>query len=147
MRLRPANIRLINRRKSYLDRYPLYLRKANDPCSPTSKSTARINKGIDSSLHIRNFKHEDRETSEIPAAQPGSRSAGERQSHKARMYVSEESHGGIVPMNHSNKDENPSAESGEGRTPIKENARQPNTHPTQSEKRVSQGLGGVVQRC
>ena len=27
---RPANIRLINRRKSYLDRYPLYLRKANN---------------------------------------------------------------------------------------------------------------------
>jgi len=26
---RPANIRLINRRKSYLDRYPFYLRKAN----------------------------------------------------------------------------------------------------------------------
>jgi hypothetical protein len=31
MRLRPANIRLINRRKSYLDRYPLYLQKANNP--------------------------------------------------------------------------------------------------------------------
>ena len=28
---RPANIRLINRRKSDLDRYPLYLRKANNP--------------------------------------------------------------------------------------------------------------------
>ena len=35
-------------------------------------------------------------------------------------------------MNHSNKDENSLAESGEGRPPIKENARQPNTHPTQS---------------
>src|ERR1700739_4130006 len=44
MRLRPANIRLINRRKSYLDRYSLYLRNANNPCNPTSKSTARINK-------------------------------------------------------------------------------------------------------
>ena len=33
-------------------------------------------------------------------------------------------------MNHSNKDENSLAESGEGRTPIKENARQPNTYPT-----------------
>ena len=46
-------------------------------------------------------------------------------------------------MNHSNKDENSLAESGEGRPPIKENARQPNTHPTQSGKHVSQGLAGV----
>jgi RNA-directed DNA polymerase len=38
------------------------------------------------------------------------------------MHVTEESHSGIVPMNHSNKDENASAESGE---------------------RVSQGLAGV----
>jgi hypothetical protein len=29
------------------------------------------------------------------------------------MYVTEESHSGIVPMNHSNKDGNSSAESGE----------------------------------
>ena len=48
--------------------------------------------------------HENRETSETPAAQPGRRSAGEGQSHKARAYVYEESHSGIVPMNHSNKD-------------------------------------------
>ncbi len=46
-------------------------------------------------------------------------------------------------MNHSNKDGKPSAESAEGRPLIKENARQPNTYPTQSEKRVSQGLAGV----
>jgi RNA-directed DNA polymerase len=46
-------------------------------------------------------------------------------------------------MNHLNKDGEPSAESAEGRPLIKENARQPNTYPTQSEKRVSQGLAGV----
>jgi group II intron reverse transcriptase/maturase len=46
-------------------------------------------------------------------------------------------------MNHSNKDGNSLAESGEGRTPIKENVRQSNTYPTQSEKSVSQGLAGV----
>jgi len=46
-------------------------------------------------------------------------------------------------MNHSNKDGKPLAESGEGRPPIKENARQPNTYPTQSGKGVSQGLTGV----
>ena len=46
-------------------------------------------------------------------------------------------------MNHSNKDGKPSAESGEGRPLIKENARQSNTFPTQSGKGVSQGLAGV----
>jgi hypothetical protein len=40
--------------------------------------------------------HENRETSETPAAQLGRRSAGEGQSHKARAYVYEESHDGIV---------------------------------------------------
>jgi hypothetical protein len=87
--------------------------------------------------------HENRETSETPAAQPGRRSAGEGLSHKARAYVYEESHNGIVPMNHSNKDGKLSAESGEGRPLIKENARQPNTYPTQSGKGVSQGLADV----
>jgi RNA-directed DNA polymerase len=59
------------------------------------------------------------------------------------MHVPEESDNGIVPMNHSNKDGNWSAESGEGRPLIKESARQPNTPPTQSGERVSQGLAGV----
>src|SRR5260370_38190893 len=86
---------------------------------------------------------ENRETSETPAAQPGGRSAGEGKSHTARTYVPEESHSGILPMNHSNKDGKPSAESAEGRPLIKENARQPNTYPTQSEKSVSQGLAGA----
>src|SRR5260370_487224 len=86
---------------------------------------------------------EKRETSETPAAQPGRRSAGEGQSHKARAYVYEESHSGIVTRNHANKDGEWSAESGEGRPLIKENAGQPNTYPTQSGKGVSQGLTGV----
>ena len=133
MRLRPANIRLINRRKSYLDRYSLYLRNANNPCNPTSKSTARINKkGIDSSLHIRNFIHENRETSEMPAAKVRRRTAGEGSGHTARMYVCEESDGGILPMNHSKQDGKPSAESEEGRLLIKENTLSSSTHPTQS---------------
>ncbi len=87
--------------------------------------------------------HENRETSETPAAQPGRRSAGEGLSHKDRAYVCEESHNGIVSMNHSNKDKPSLAESGEGRPVIRENVRQPNTSPTQSRERVSQGLAGV----
>jgi hypothetical protein len=88
--------------------------------------------------------HENRETSETPAVEPGSRSAGEGSGHAARMYVCEESHSGVVPMNHSNKDGASLAESEEGRPLIKENAGQPNTCPTQSgETCVSQGLTGV----
>ena len=48
-----------------------------------------------------------------------------------------------TPMNQSNKDRKPSAENEEERPLIKENTGQPNTHPTQSGKRVSQGLAGV----
>jgi hypothetical protein len=60
------------------------------------------------------------------------------------MYVGEESHSGVVPMNHSNKDGISLAESEEGRPLIKENAGQSNTCPTQSgEACVSQGLTGV----
>jgi len=60
------------------------------------------------------------------------------------MHVTEETHCGIVPMNHSNKDGTSSAESEEGRLRIKESASQSNTCPTQSgEACVSQGLTGV----
>jgi len=48
-------------------------------------------------------------------------------------------------VNLSNKEEQPSAEMGEGRAWAKENIVQVHTSPTQSGKRVSQGLGGVRQ--
>jgi len=76
--------------------------------------------------------HENRETSETPAAKPGSRTVGEGNSRTARMYVPEESHDGIVPMNHSNKDGTSLAESEEGRLLIKENTFPSRTYPTQS---------------
>ena len=76
--------------------------------------------------------HENRETSETPVAKPGGRSAGEGLGRTARMYVSEESHCGVVPMNHSNKDRTSSAESEEGRLRIEESAFPPDTYPTQS---------------
>jgi hypothetical protein len=59
------------------------------------------------------------------------RTAGEGLGRTARVYVSEESHRGIVPMKHSNKDGTLSAESAEGRLRLKENALSPDTHPTQ----------------
>jgi hypothetical protein len=48
------------------------------------------------------------------------------------MHVYEESHCGIVPMNHSNKDGISLAESEEGRLLIKENTLPLDTYPTQS---------------
>ena len=76
--------------------------------------------------------HENRETSEIPVAQLGDRTAGEGSGRTACMYVCEESHRGIVPMNHSNNDRTPSAESEEGRLRIEENTCPFDTYPTPS---------------
>jgi hypothetical protein len=76
--------------------------------------------------------HENRETSQTPAAKVSRRTAGEGLGHTARMYVCEESDNGIVPMNHSNKDGRSLAESEEGRLLIKENAFPSGTYPTPS---------------
>ena len=79
----------------------------------------------------------------MPATTIRRRTAGEGSGHTARVYVPEESHSGIVLMNHSNKDGTSLAESEEGRLLIKENIHQSSTRPTQSGTRVSQGLAGV----
>ena len=89
--------------------------------------------------------HENRETSETPVGHEDSRPAGEGDSHTARMHVAEESDSGIVPLNHSNQDGEPFAESEVGRPLIKENTHQSGTHPTPRGTRVSQGLAGVRQ--
>ncbi len=68
----------------------------------------------------------------MPAAECGTRTAGEGLGRTARMYVPEESDSGIAPMNHSNKDGASSAESEEGRLLIKENTYPPDTYPTPS---------------
>jgi hypothetical protein len=76
--------------------------------------------------------HENRETWEMPAENITRRPAGEGSGHTARVYVPEESHCGVVPMNHSNKDRSSSAESEEGRLRIKENTLPLDTYPTPS---------------
>ena len=68
----------------------------------------------------------------MPAVTVCRRPAGEGSGHTARTHVSEESHRGIVPMNHSNKDRKSSAESEEGRLRIKENTLPFDTYPTLS---------------
>jgi hypothetical protein len=87
--------------------------------------------------------HENRETSGAPRpARERGRSA-KAQSHKADTHALEESDCAIVSMNQPNKEERSSAEAGEKRARTKENIIQPNTSPTQSGERVSQGLNGV----
>jgi hypothetical protein len=48
--------------------------------------------------------HENRETSKTPVAKVRRRTAGEGSGRTARVSVSEESHSGVVLMNHSNND-------------------------------------------
>jgi len=95
---------------------------------------------------LRNFMHENRETSDMPAANVSRRPAGEGSGRTARVYVSEESHRGIVPMNHSNKDGTSPAESEEGRLRIKENTFSSDTHPTQSGTARVPRVGGCADK-
>jgi RNA-directed DNA polymerase len=87
--------------------------------------------------------HENRATSRAP------RPEGERgrytnaQSQQADAHALEESDPAIRSMNQAKKEERSSAEPGERRARAKENIVQPNTSPTQSGDRVSQGLSGV----
>jgi hypothetical protein len=87
--------------------------------------------------------HENRETSEMPAVKPGGRSVGEGLGRTACMYVSEESDRGIIPMNHSNKDEVSSAESAEGRPWIKENTSIRHVPDTERDYACSNGWASV----
>ena len=85
--------------------------------------------------------HENREASKA-SAQWVDRSA-KAQSRTADMHALEKSDCGVVPVNQPNKEGRPSAEVGEGRAQRKENIVESHMHPTQSGKRMSQGLDGV----
>jgi len=86
--------------------------------------------------------HENREISSTPSLVEEGRSA-KAINHNADMHVLEKSHCAVVPVNQPNKGANALAEVGEGRAQMKENTVQPNMHPTQSGKCMSQGLNGV----
>jgi RNA-directed DNA polymerase len=89
--------------------------------------------------------HENRETSVVPEVVTGR--SGKADGQTPDMHAAEGSDSGVVPMNQPNKSGKPLAEVGEGRPGIKENIMQPNTPPTQSGARVSQGWNGVRQRA
>src|ERR1700730_3928411 len=89
--------------------------------------------------------HENRETSGAPRPERERGRSAKAQSHKVDAHALEESDRTILSMNQTNKEERSSAEPGEKRVRAKENIVQPNTHPTQSGERVSQGLSGVQE--
>jgi len=84
--------------------------------------------------------HENRETSFAPASAGRS---GKANRHNPDVYAGKESDCAVVPVKQSNKEAQASAEAAEERAQTGENAAQPDTSPTQSGERVSQGLGGV----
>src|SRR3982750_1617659 len=87
--------------------------------------------------------HENRETSGTSRSNYGRDRPEKAVSRTAGRHVPEESERVTVPVNLSNKEEQSSAEMGEGRTRTKENIVESNTSPTQGGERVSQGLHGV----
>jgi RNA-directed DNA polymerase len=86
--------------------------------------------------------HENREISSAPWSNDQGRSA-KATSRTADMHALEKSDCAVVPVNQPNKEGRPSAEVGEGRAQTKENIVESHMHPTQSGKRMSQGLDGV----
>ena len=88
--------------------------------------------------------HENREISCTSWTKEQDRSA-KAINRTADMNVQEKSDCAVVPVNQSNKGERSSAEIGEGRAQTEENIIQSRMRPTQSGKRMSQGLDGVRQ--
>src|SRR3989442_5718711 len=88
--------------------------------------------------------HENREISCTSWSIDQDRSA-KALNQKADMNVQEKSDCSVVPVNQSNKEERSSAETGKGRAQTEENIIQSRMRPTQSGKRMFQGLDGVRQ--
>jgi RNA-directed DNA polymerase len=86
--------------------------------------------------------HENREISSTPWSDDQGRSV-KAINRTADMNVLEKSDCAVLPVNQPNKGGQPSAEAGEGRAQARENIVQSHMRPTQSGKRMSQGLHGV----
>jgi RNA-directed DNA polymerase len=86
--------------------------------------------------------HENREISCTSWSKDQDRSA-KAKNRTADMHVQEKSDCAVIPVNQSNNEVQASAEIGEGRAQIEENIVQSHMSPTQSGKRMSQGLRGV----
>ena len=86
--------------------------------------------------------YENREISCTSWSKDQDRSA-KAKNRTADVHVQEKSDCAVVPVNQSNKETQALAEIGEGRAQIEENIVRSNMSPTQSGKRMSQGLHGV----
>jgi RNA-directed DNA polymerase len=86
--------------------------------------------------------HENREISCASWSEDQDRSAKPIK-RTADMHVQEKSDCAVVPVSQPNKEGQPSAGVGEGRAQIEENIARSHMSPTQSGKRMSQGLRGV----
>jgi len=85
---------------------------------------------------------ENREVSSAPSPSSEGRSV-KAHSRTTDTYVLEKSDCAVLPVNRPNKGGQLPAEAGEGRAQMKENTDQSHMPPTQSGKRMSQGLDGV----
>jgi len=120
-----------------------------EPCPDPAQSKTLRMRG--------NSLHGNRETPRTPAAEVSAGRSEKASGRTSDMHVRGESDGPIVPKNLSNKDdgrwldrshpEAESAERGEGREPIKGNARQTAAPRTQSRIGASNGLAGVRRRA
>jgi RNA-directed DNA polymerase len=88
--------------------------------------------------------HENREISCTSWSKDQDRSA-KAMNRTADAHVQEKSDCAVIPVNQSNKEEQSSAEAGEGRAQTEENTVPSHMRPTQSGKRMFQGLHGVRQ--
>ena len=86
--------------------------------------------------------HENREISSAPWPDDQGRSA-KATSRTADTHALEKSDCAVLPVNQPNKEGQLSAEAGEGRAQTRENIVQSHMHPTQSGRRMSEGLEGV----
>jgi hypothetical protein len=86
--------------------------------------------------------HENREISHTSWSTDQDRSA-KAINRTANTNVREKSDCAVLPVNQPNNERQLSAEAGEGRAQTQENIVQPHMRPTQSGKRMSQGLRGV----
>jgi RNA-directed DNA polymerase len=86
--------------------------------------------------------HENREISSAPWSDDQGRTA-KAMNRTADMHALEKSDCAVIPVKEPNKGGQPSAEAVEGRAQTEENIVEPRMHPTQSGKRMSQGLDGV----